>query len=436
VTDLAGNQDFCTTYIVLQDNGGQPGGVCVDTTTAAAAITGRLLTEEKEGVEFATIELKGSSSNTNIPASKSKADGTYAFSNIPMNENQSLKALRDDSPMNGISTLDLVLIQKHILGTEPLKSPYKVIAADVDNSNDVSVIDLIELRKLILGLYDKLPNSTSWKFIPGSYQFADPLNPWGYPTEDVLHDMTNHMVRDFVGVKIGDVNSSAVAHSLMGTEIRNAETGLIFEVHDKTFRKGEMVRVEFKSSNFRGISGFQGTLKLEGNMLKLAGVGEQSKINLKDQNIGRRWENEGLITMSWNTNTSIDLTEKDVLFSMVFTALTDGRLSEAMRLGSQRTIAESYEGKGELGNLSIKFVGKNGLEVTSKSELYQNYPNPFDNRTIIGINLSESMKGALKITDVTGRTIKVIEKEWMKGYHEVWLDRRDIKASGVFILQF
>jgi hypothetical protein len=140
--------------------------------------------------------------------------------------------------------------------------------------------------------------------------------------------------------------------------------------------------------------------------------------------------------MSWNTNTSFDLKDDDVLFTMNFIAKSSGRLSEVLRISSQKTIAESYEGKGELGNLSIRFTGKDGKEITSKSELYQNYPNPFDQRTVIGINLASAGRGVFKITDVTGRLIKVIEKNWTRGYHEVWLDKRDIQANGILYYSF
>ena len=114
-----------------------------------------------------------------MPDFKSTQDGSYSFTSVPMpgSDHISIKAIRDDNPMNGVSTLDLVLIQKHILGTEALKSPYKMIAADVDNNNDITVLDLLELRKLILGIYDKLPNNSSWKFIPHSYKFPDPNSP-------------------------------------------------------------------------------------------------------------------------------------------------------------------------------------------------------------------------------------------------------------------
>jgi hypothetical protein len=58
-------------------------------------------------------------------------------------------------------------------------------------------------------------------------------------------------------------------------------------------------------------------------------------LKLNEQNIGRRWEHEGYVTMSWNTNQSVDYAEKDVLFTMTFRAQEDGNLSEVLRIGSQ-----------------------------------------------------------------------------------------------------
>ncbi|MBK7370515.1 MAG: T9SS type A sorting domain-containing protein [Saprospiraceae bacterium] len=221
----------------------------------------------------------------------------------------------------------------------------------------------------------------------------------------------------------------------MNTEVRGSGSGLILEVKDRTFKAGERVEVSFTSPNFKGISGFQGTMSIGNKQLAIDKI-EPGSLHVSDHNFGRRWENEGLITMSWNTNRSIDLEDKDVLFTLVFTAQSSGSLSEVLRVSSQKTLAESYEGKGELGNLSIRFVSQNGQEITTKSALYQNYPNPFDNRTVIGINLAEQCRGTFKVTDITGRTIKKIEKEWAKGYNEVWIDRREMKASGVLYYSF
>ncbi|HNT22544.1 MAG TPA: T9SS type A sorting domain-containing protein, partial [Saprospiraceae bacterium] len=63
-------------------------------------------------------------------------------------------------------------------------------------------------------------------------------------------------------------------------------------------------------------------------------------------------------------------------------------------------------------------------------------PNPFDQRTVIGLRLAKEGRGTLSIHDVTGRTIRSIERDWTRGYHEVWLDRREIGATGVLYYRF
>ncbi|MBK9928620.1 MAG: CHRD domain-containing protein [Saprospiraceae bacterium] len=286
VTDKAGNQDLCRTYIKLQDNAdaanGRPEGACKDTVASLASISGKLLTEDQQGVESATVQIK-SATPSGIPAWKSSIDGSYQFNAIPTSGSYSISAMRDDNPMNGVSTLDLVLIQKHILGTERFTSPYKIIAADADNDQNVSAIDLIELRKLILGLYDKLPNNTSWKFVPKSYRFDDILNPWSAPNEEQIIVAQGAMVKDFVGIKIGDVNATAAPHSLMNTEVRGGGSGLILEVKDRTFKAGERVEVSFTSPNFKGISGFQGTMSIGNKQLTIDNLNRQSSINFTEK---------------------------------------------------------------------------------------------------------------------------------------------------------
>jgi len=363
-----------------------------------------------------------------------------------------------------VSTLDLVLIQKHILGIELLDSPYKILAADIDNDKQITAIDLVELRKLILATYEDLPNNESWRFIPKSTVFADPQNPWNAGAVSEVLEMkevtTDYKSEDFIGLKVGDVNATAAPHSLMGIEVRDNSTGLLFEVNDQVFKRGDVVRVEFRSPNFRGISGWQGTITAVSSQQSAVSNGQPvmsevglipGGLDMKRENIGLRYAQEGMITMSWNTNakSGLDFDDQKVLFTLVFKAQENGRLSEVLRIGSQHTIAESYQGRGpsgrdperslgtggELGNLGLRFV-QNGNEIVAKSALYQNYPNPFDQRTVIGINLANQGKGTLKVYDATGRTIKSVDRDWTKGYHEVWFDRKEIGATGVLYYRF
>ena len=73
-------------------------------------------------------------------------NGAYSFINNPHGNDYEISAIRDGDYLNGVSTADLVVIQRHILGQDLLDSPYKIIAADVNNNGSVSSVDLITLR--------------------------------------------------------------------------------------------------------------------------------------------------------------------------------------------------------------------------------------------------------------------------------------------------
>ena len=60
--------------------------------------------------------------------------------------------------------MDLLQIQKHIGGIERFGSVDQYISADINNDGDISITDLIELRKLILGIQAGFSNNTSWRF--------------------------------------------------------------------------------------------------------------------------------------------------------------------------------------------------------------------------------------------------------------------------------
>ena len=137
---------------------------------------------------------------------------------------------KDDNPLNGVTTFDLVLISKHILGIESFDNPYKMIAADANKSGSVTTFDIAEFRKLILGTYTDLPLNTSWRFVPEELNFVNPSNPfqvdfpefitaeisstgieYAFDYEDANGLFTFHPTSaDFAGIKIGDVNCTAV----------------------------------------------------------------------------------------------------------------------------------------------------------------------------------------------------------------------------------
>lgn len=201
ITDAAGNQDFCITSLFVQDNNNLCSGVPL--------IAGDLTTPMSYSIAGAMVGLNGSSTDE-MPTG---LDGQYHFNVAVNGGDYTVTAGKNSLPLNGVTTFDIVLISKHILGIQPLDNPYKMIAADANRSNTITTFDLVAIRKLILQIEDSFPNNNpSWRFIPRDFVFPDPQHPFGMPFPEFLNfnNLGNNVHNaDFIGVKVGDVNFSA-----------------------------------------------------------------------------------------------------------------------------------------------------------------------------------------------------------------------------------
>lgn len=133
-------------------------------------------------------------------------DGQFEFSGLIANTNYFVKLKRDGDYLNGVSTLDLVLIQKHILKSELLANGDVILSADVNLDERVTSADLAMLRQIILGIIREFPHGKSWRFV---YDPSDDFdsNPFNELEEGVWIKTTNGVVEaNFQGVKVGDVN--------------------------------------------------------------------------------------------------------------------------------------------------------------------------------------------------------------------------------------
>ena len=60
--------------------------------------------------------------------------------------------------------VNMMKIQKHILGKAALDSDLREIAADANADGRISALDLLEIRKVILGKSETFANVDSWRF--------------------------------------------------------------------------------------------------------------------------------------------------------------------------------------------------------------------------------------------------------------------------------
>lgn len=75
---------------------------------------------------------------------------------------------------NGVSTFDLVIISRHILGITPFTEFRQFLAADADRDGDVDNDDIDEIRDVILFITTSFPNSENIVYIEtGDYNTID-----------------------------------------------------------------------------------------------------------------------------------------------------------------------------------------------------------------------------------------------------------------------
>ncbi|MCC7506850.1 MAG: T9SS type A sorting domain-containing protein, partial [Saprospiraceae bacterium] len=419
--DLAGNAAYCETYVIIQD----PFNNCNNPSGPNATVSGATkvnFNDPNMGVEDVNIGLSGVAPNGLPPVSTfmmTSGTGLYNFNAIPVAGNYSVTPLKDDNPMNGVSTFDLVLMSKHILGIEPLNSPYKIIAADINKNNSVTTFDIVELRKLILGIYTELPNNTSWRFVQKSFTFSNQSNPFAdtWPEMYQISDLQSNGFNagDFVSVKIGDLNGSVVPNSFATADDRSNGT-VFFDLQDRELRAGEIVEIPVKAAD--KTAGYQFTLNLKG--LEAAGILP-----------GANMTTDNFAIFSDAITASVDGNAGE--FTLKLRATQAGKLSEMLSVGSRITRAEAYNENGERYDVALRFNGANGALVSGAGfELLQNTPNPVSQNTNITFNLPEAGEATLTITNAEGRVIKTVQNTFQKGLNTVTFNRAELEAGILF----
>ena len=433
--DEAGNWDFCITQIVFTPiNPNDTDHPCFDG-PEMLDIEGVVETEDHDMVEMVDVDVSSTSTN---PFTTSN-NGLFSFFGVPAGGNYVVTPEKDINPLNGVTTYDLVLISQHILGVQTLDSPYKIIAADANLSGTVTTLDLVKIRSVILNIDQDFAPNTSWRFVDMDFVFPNPTNPFAttFPEVIAYNNLTSdELATDFVGVKIGDVNGSALPNQLIGSQARNTNGTLIFNADDIKLVEGNEYTIDFTATDFTELLGYQYSIEFDNNTLEFVNIEAGELNDLTDANFGFSMLNEGIITTSWNSAKATTMEDNAVLFSLTFNAKSNGLLSDLLSATSKAVKAEAYSSDLDLFDVAIAFNTENGTVTSGPAfELLQNTPNPFKVETIVGFNLPKAQSATLQIMDVSGKLIKSIQGDFVRGYNEVKLNKQELQGAGVLYYQ-
>lgn len=204
-TNKQGVEGRCSSYILVLDrSGSRP--VCGH--IEYGAITVEVETINGRGVPDVEIQFAGGLNQTRL----TYGHGFQQISVPPwLDEEVEVTLERNTDPGQGVSITDMILLRRHLLGIAPLSNPWHLLAADVNNDQRTSLMDLIEMQRVILGLQDQFSNNKSWRFFDDDTTFPNPNDPWSgrvYPASWVVDPRGFEIRLQFVGIKIGDLNES------------------------------------------------------------------------------------------------------------------------------------------------------------------------------------------------------------------------------------
>lgn len=416
--DPAGRGDYCSVFVLVQradnacvvDNGGNIGGVILSEnggTFGNVAVT-------LDGPEDAQMNVTGS-------------DGAYLFQDLPLGDDYTISAGLDSyiSHSQGVSTFDLVLITQHILGQAPLTSPYQLLAADVNNDQEITVQDLIAIRRLILGYDDAYPNSTAYRFVDENFIFPLNTNPWATSFPEVVNVNNlngNVFDADFIGVMVGDVNGDGL-DNLLGANGQPRNGAVALEADETLLKAGQTHRVVLRAGAASRLKGLQGTLRIAPDVA-ISGLtyGGFSAGDVNPALLER-----GLLLFSYSEAGT--LSPSTTLLSLDLVAGRDVLLSDVLSFTDGQVYTEGYTMNDDNVNLAVDFAGQ---AVTHAGFSASNYPNPMREQTTIRFVLTTAGATTITVRDLTGRVLISRKIDGAVGANQTQLLRSDFGAAGVY----
>lgn len=283
--------------------------------------------------------------------------------------------VKNTESREGISTKDIVLIQRHILGLDVFKDTLKNIAADVNQNFQITASDISEIRRVILGVKETFTSAKPWYFFRSDWRaVAKPNRPIGDIEFKGINipnfPLTNVNV---VAVKMGDIDFSFKGLKSDDLEVRTADSGIY---------------LEWEEANDHWIPVFLNS-KIELLGLQCA-IGSDAVVEFKNNQLEDDYFHigEGLVMISWSEGKNLQWDWTKPLFYIKTTAPEQLKFYNVLD-------AEAYDEQLNIQSVSLR-KKENSAAARDRNWVY---PNPA--RDFIKIN-SPQANTEVKIFSILG----------------------------------
>ncbi len=385
-------------------------------------ISGRVYSPSNHGLSKTVVSVESRDSVVQLMTDK---DGRYSMKSASRDSKIIPLSKQESNTKNGVTTLDIALMQAHILLKSNLNAPYGVIAADVDGSKNVTTADILFLRRFILDYDTILPGNRGWVFLDSLHRFANPSSPFPYPTGIMVDKHPQNVPMSFVGLKMGDVNTDR------NPMLEQAPSGDTLRIYCEWVEESDgFIRARLKTRTIAGLMGLQTALSWNPARLSLEAV----DANPMGVWLGEKWKGAGELLLSWNDPRAdgLSLSEGMTLLELRFRRIGSS-FDASIILSERRFPTEAFNSQYQ--SVAV-MLDKNSISATGKLSGIRVYPNPA--RRVLNVEWEMPRPGVAKIRllDASGRVVHTHLADCQPGLQRHTILRSgSLTTDGVWLLQ-
>lgn len=275
VTDAAGAQTYCTTTLIIQNNGAsipdckrketeteKPKYILTGAVTAINDVpvpdaeltmtydvpqytyhitydtTTRLTLDSFINASghklYRYIEVKEVTQHIDSVAlvvqrsTRTNAGGKYIFDSIAVvNTGLSLTATYNGDKNKNLNIYDVEMLRNYLDGSINYQSYYQYLASDINEDGIIDNSDLEALENFVVGTTSAMPGKQQWYVIPRNTAFAHPEDVLKYSDWSSKYHIDSVKVYDnvyhFIAIKKGDISIDPDSKPIQDTEVRSSK---------------------------------------------------------------------------------------------------------------------------------------------------------------------------------------------------------------------
>ncbi len=417
VTDQAGNSDYIIVEVEVQANSFECLGGVISGNVSNDA--GQMVGEVEVKLMDGMVKMTG-------------VDGMFEFDKIPLGRNLEISAHKEGGYAENVDMYDFALLSLHVDGIRPLRDPRHLIAADIDGNKVIDYSDLLLLHRVIAGIEHDFRGNASWKFYPSDYTFPDTVDAMDIEMPK-YYNITPYNGGDkevlFKGIKVGDLGSLP---GLDPEEVdqRSRENRIL--TNNQLLQAGEVTTIPFRFEENQTANTMQLSLGFDANRFDLMEV-KPGVLSDRGSLSFSAPDEQGVITATWFSMSEQLFSKDEVLFELIVKSRTTAQLDRSLAITTNYADPKIVGVESGTRNLALGF---DDVDLEESLILFQNSPNPFAERTMIGVYITEEGQGNLQIRDVSGRAVWSHSQHYQKGYHEHEISADQLGMSGLLFYSF